>query len=352
VSYVSIWKPVNDRITQASRDTRTEIIGLLLGRLEKDTIIIEDSITGEFLGEAHRVMLPSSSLAKIADDMINRRIKGSVVGWYHSHTEGGPFLSATDIDTQRKLQQFSSLVTAMVVDAKTGSAGFFRVQSQTGEAIRLPEANISVFEDPTKPVPEERPARPALRPTPTIEIREKRTNARPSLNVLIASLILVALAISLGVLGLVVFRGMTGPQTLAISSRPALTATVGTPVLIQAMVNGTVLNVTLHYSAVGTNSFTAVPMISLPRSQYEYSIPGQEVTGNLLYYVEATDNVGNSVRTQQYTIPVAGFGFSTDQFALTVYRNSSITTTLGLVYTNGFNGSISLSTSGTPQGLG
>lgn len=103
---MSIWKPVNELIVQASRDSQREIIGLLLGRLENDTIIIENSITGEFLAEPNRVTLPSNTLAKIADDMLSRRIKGNVIGWYHSHTESGLTFSETDIETQKNFSSF------------------------------------------------------------------------------------------------------------------------------------------------------------------------------------------------------------------------------------------------------
>jgi proteasome lid subunit RPN8/RPN11 len=152
LSYVSIWKPVNDRIVQASRESEDEIIGLLLGRLESNTLIIEDSITGEFRGEPNRVTLPPSTLAKIADDLLTGRAKGNIVGWYHSHTEAGLGFSETDVQTQRNLQQFSSLITAMVVDAETGDVGYFRVDRETAEHYRIPDERITVFENPSEAV--------------------------------------------------------------------------------------------------------------------------------------------------------------------------------------------------------
>ena len=149
MSYVSVWKPVNDRIVQISRDNENEIIGLLLGRLENDTLIIEDSVTGEFQGEPTHVTLPPSTLAKIADDIVNHRTKGSIIGWYHSHTESGVAFSDTDVQTQLNLQQFSPFVTAMVVDTKTGDVGYFRVDHITGMPIRIPDTNVRVSEQPT-----------------------------------------------------------------------------------------------------------------------------------------------------------------------------------------------------------
>ena len=146
LSYVSIWKPVNDRIIQVSRDNENEIIGLLLGRLENDTLIIEDSVTGEFHGGPNRVTLPPNTLAKIADDILSHRTKGSIIGWYHSHTESGVAFSETDVQTQMNLQQFSPFVTAMVVDTKTGDVGYFRVDHATGTPVRIPDTKVRVFE--------------------------------------------------------------------------------------------------------------------------------------------------------------------------------------------------------------
>jgi proteasome lid subunit RPN8/RPN11 len=154
LSYVSICKPVKDRIIQVSCDNDNEVIGLLLGRLENNTLIIEDSVTGEFQGGPTRVTLPASTLAKIADDILNRRTKGSIIGWYHSHTDSGLVFSETDIQTQMNLQQFSPFVTAMVVDTKTGDTGYFRVDQVTGNPVRIPDTNVRVFEESSAAISE------------------------------------------------------------------------------------------------------------------------------------------------------------------------------------------------------
>lgn len=144
---MSIAKPVNDKIVRAARTTRNEVIGLLIGRLQDNTIIIEESVTGEISAEPHRAVLSASSLAKIADDILTGRIKGNIVGWYHSHTHGGLFFSRTDIATQLKLQQFSTLIAGMVVDASNGDVGFFRVEPSSGQALRIPLERITVYTD-------------------------------------------------------------------------------------------------------------------------------------------------------------------------------------------------------------
>jgi len=150
LSYVSIYKPVNDRITKLSTENSNEVIGLLIGNLINDTLVIEDSITGEFSGEPHRVVLHPQTVAKIADDLVKGRLKGNIVGWYHSHTEDGIFFSQTDVETQQKLQQFSSLTVGMVVDARNGEVGFFRLDS-SGKPVRVPEDKVKVFSRRSKP---------------------------------------------------------------------------------------------------------------------------------------------------------------------------------------------------------
>jgi hypothetical protein len=41
-----------------------------------------------------------------------------------------------------------------VVDTKTGRAGYFRVDTATGKPVRIPTANVRVFEEPTTANPE------------------------------------------------------------------------------------------------------------------------------------------------------------------------------------------------------
>jgi proteasome lid subunit RPN8/RPN11 len=209
LSYVSIWKPVNDHIVRISREYENEIIGLLLGRLEKDTLVIEDSITGEFQAGPNHVTLPPSTLAKIADDILNRRIRGNIIGWYHSHTESGLIFSETDVQTQKNLQQFSSLITAMVIDAKTGDVGYFRVDPETGEPIRIPDGNVSVLEQLDGPSAGDRrveghaPSASALKAPRT---RSRFTTWLPAKTTV--TWIILALVASLAVLTFIFYRSL------------------------------------------------------------------------------------------------------------------------------------------------
>ncbi len=206
MSYVSMWKPVNDRIIQVSCDNENEVIGLLLGRLENDTLIIEDSVTGEFQGGPNRVTLPPGTLAKIADDILNRRTKGSIIGWYHSHTESGLTFSETDVQTQMNLQQFSPFVTAMVVDTKTGNVGYFRVDHSTGNPIRIPEAKVRVFEQPTVANPE-MTLEQQISPNAVVEIPQPLAGHMAFLSKKsIVVYVILAVAAGLAVLGFIFYR--------------------------------------------------------------------------------------------------------------------------------------------------
>ena len=352
MSYVSISKPVNDRIVRASQDTQTEIIGLLLGRLESDTIIIEDSITGEFSGEADHVTLPSSTLAKIANDLVSGRTKGNIVGWYHSHTEGGLFFSETDVETQKKLQQFSSFVTAMVVDASTGNVGYFRVEAQTGKTLRIADERIRIYQKASEAVQPEAKIQPIVRPTPTLEVRRQlRGEKTLPLSRLVIAILLIAVVASAAIIGAVLYRGpgqFTG-VTINYSSIP--NGTIGTPIEVKANVTGAVRNVTLFYTTPEATSFTETTMNHTQLGIYQAEIPGDQVTGRITYYIKATDMSGNPVQTGILQVPVSDFAIIAKTPSVTVYRNQSVLAELTLFSINDFGQQLSLSTESDPSGL-
>ena len=357
MSYVSIWKPVYDRIVQASHETRNEIIGLLLGRRESDSIVIDDSITGEFSSEPHRVTLPPSTLAQIADDLVSGRVKGNIVGWYHSHTEGGVFFSETDIETQRTLQQFSSLVTGVVIDATTGEVGYFRIDPQTKKPFRIPEEMVSVrTEEAFEATPRE-PTRALTRPTPTIEVRQQqllppqpRPMPKQRISTTLMVVVFITLVASAGLIGAILYRGTPSTSGLAIVHNPVLTGTVGTPVEITANVTGPVRDVTLYYAAPGAN-LAPVKMTLVQGSFYGYTIPGQQVTGNLAYYIAAADQAGNQKQTSQYRILISDFALSPGTPTLTVYRTQTASEEVDLFMINDFSQQVSFSADGAPSGL-
>ncbi len=345
MSYVSIYKPVNDRITKVStEDTSKEVIGLLIGSLVDDTLVIEDSITGEFSGEPHRVVLHPTTVAKIADDLIKGRLKGNIVGWYHSHTEDGIFFSQTDVETQKKLQQFSSLNVGMVVDARNGDVGYFRLDSN-GKPIRIPEDKVRVFSEKSEavpirqfpvPPPSRKTALPALRPLP---VR------------LILGVILIAMVISISLLGVSMLSTKQVPPPAAIYHTQVTNALVGSPISIVANSTG-IENVTLFYASNG-ESYAALEMTSNGTGLFHSVIPASQVTGNLSYYLEATTDTGTKISTDVYHVLVSDFNIYPEDQTLTVYRNSTNPsfTLLDVTSINGFNQGLTISISGAPRGV-
>ena len=127
VSAVTISGQILQKVVGEARNHPDEqVVGVLLGGQSGGTIVIDDAATGAAESDSTHATLTGDSIARIADDIINKRVRGSIVGWYHSHVQGGIFMSETDVETQLKLQQFSPMVVGMVIDAQTGKAGFFR----------------------------------------------------------------------------------------------------------------------------------------------------------------------------------------------------------------------------------
>lgn len=120
-----------------------EQIGFLIGELTGEGLLIRNAVHGE--GDANNccsIMSPTS-LARIADDIVNGRISGKIVGWYHSHIGAGVFMSETDIQTQLRLQQFSPHVVALVIDTVAKEFGIFSYDSAHG-LVQIPEEYIRI----------------------------------------------------------------------------------------------------------------------------------------------------------------------------------------------------------------
>ena len=352
MSYVSISKPVFDRIVQAARETETEIIGLLLGRLQDDTIIIEDSTTHEFSSQPHRVTLPPNSIAIIADHLVSGRLKGNIVGWYHSHTSGGLFFSETDVSTQKKLQQFSALITGLVVDSSNGEVGYFRVIPGTDKAIRIPESSVTVYSDPKDATPLRQRPTTIVPPTPTVEVRRRRPaglalTKRTALSILLVVLIVLVVAFT----GLILSYKLSPPPPVVITHNPVSAGTIGTPIVITANLTGTPSNVTLVYGPETEGATTEVPMNSVATEEYAATIPSSEVIGNIAYYIKAFDSTGKQVNTPTYHIAVADFNIQSQASSLTVYRTRYAVANIQLLSINDFTQQLQLSTNGNPNGL-
>lgn len=151
--YVSISRKALDLVMKKAKGTDREIIGVLVGRTEKHTIVISEAISGEQESGDVRAQLPPSTIAKVTDRILKGEIKGRIVGWYHSHPGFGLFMSGTDISTQKNLQQFSSKVTALIVDPEKENFGFFTLHEPQG-VVQLDKNQIHIFGKGEEEVPE------------------------------------------------------------------------------------------------------------------------------------------------------------------------------------------------------
>ncbi|KON27849.1 hypothetical protein AC481_03550 [miscellaneous Crenarchaeota group archaeon SMTZ-80] len=120
-----------------------EQIGLLIGKFENGELYINEVINGTGEADKSHCMFSQDLLAEVADNIINGRLEGSIVGWCHSHIHGGIFMSSIDIETQCKLQQFSQYIVSIVVDVSSRQFGIFIYDQQSGP-IQIPSEYISI----------------------------------------------------------------------------------------------------------------------------------------------------------------------------------------------------------------
>ena len=98
-----------------------EIMGLLLGKVDGQSMIVMDSFALPVEGtetrvnaqvQAYEYMVTYTAMAKQVGRLEN------VIGWYHSHPGYGCWLSGIDVSTQMLNQQFQEPWVAIVVSLK------------------------------------------------------------------------------------------------------------------------------------------------------------------------------------------------------------------------------------------
>jgi len=121
-----------------------ERIGLLMGALDDGSLWVNDIIpAGVEMSEVH-CAFPPHRLAQVANDIVEGRIQGRIVGWYHSHPGHGLFLSQTDLETHMQFHQFSPYSLSLVADPKSGEFGIWIYDSGVG-VVQLPSNLIHVI---------------------------------------------------------------------------------------------------------------------------------------------------------------------------------------------------------------
>merc|ERR1712130_829265 len=96
-----------------------EVMGLMLGKVEGDCMIIQDCLALPVEGTETRVNASSQAyeyMSKFMEDIRNVDRLENAIGWYHSHPGYGCWLSGIDVSTQKLHQQYEEPFVAIVVD--------------------------------------------------------------------------------------------------------------------------------------------------------------------------------------------------------------------------------------------
>jgi len=123
ISAVALLKMV----MHARSGDRLEVMGLLQGKIDGDTMIVMDSFALPVEGTETRVNAAVEAYEYMVSylELIGQvGRKENALGWYHSHPGYGCWLSGIDVSTQMLNQQYQEPWLAIVVDpTRTISAG-------------------------------------------------------------------------------------------------------------------------------------------------------------------------------------------------------------------------------------
>jgi COP9 signalosome complex subunit 5 len=104
-----------------------EVMGLMMGKVDGDTMIVMDSFALPVEGTETRVNAQTEGYEYMVEYLSLIRSVGrqeNALGWYHSHPGYGCWLSGIDVSTQMLNQQFQEPWLAIVIDpVRTISSG-------------------------------------------------------------------------------------------------------------------------------------------------------------------------------------------------------------------------------------
>ncbi|KAF2073850.1 hypothetical protein CYY_004846 [Polysphondylium violaceum] len=114
-------------VMHARSGGKLEVMGLMMGKVENNTMIIMDSFALPVEGTETRVNAQAEAYEYMVEYLTLIRQTGrleNALGWYHSHPGYGCWLSGIDVNTQTVNQQYSEPWLAIVIDpTRTISAG-------------------------------------------------------------------------------------------------------------------------------------------------------------------------------------------------------------------------------------
>lgn len=115
-----------------------------MGTLEDESLWVNEIIAGETETDTVSCVFPAEHLARVANDIVEGRIKSRIVGWYHSHPGHGLFLSQTDVDTHMQFYQFSPYAISLVADPKSEEFGVWIYENGVG-IVQLPSNYLHII---------------------------------------------------------------------------------------------------------------------------------------------------------------------------------------------------------------
>ena len=125
--------------------SNVEVAGVLIGREEKEKILIANS-TRIAEGDQESVHLDPMKVASVAEGL--RGGQDYIVGWYHSHRKFGSLMSGIDVRLQSGYQQLYANAVAMILDPVKETVEYYRVNvAHSSEIIgsqilNLPEPKL------------------------------------------------------------------------------------------------------------------------------------------------------------------------------------------------------------------
>lgn len=104
-----------------------EVMGLLLGKVDGNTMFVMDSFALPVEGTETRVNAQAQAYEYMSSYMTAAKLVGreeNAIGWYHSHPGYGCWLSGIDVTTQMTNQSYQEPFVAIVIDpVRTISSG-------------------------------------------------------------------------------------------------------------------------------------------------------------------------------------------------------------------------------------
>ncbi len=207
------------------------------------------------------------------------------------------------------------------------------------------------------------------KPTQPQTISQPTQLTKTQLYAIVLSVVLIGAVLSSVLIFISLSDGITSTSAASpvIEHIPINKGTVGESITIKAKVTSEgseISNVTLHYqwseftpesgircSVQNPWQESLMLLVAAGGDEYAYTIPSDEVAGDIDYLISASDKEDRSTSTPVYLIEVADFYLEVPSDPILVYIGGSDTATIAVKSVGDFSSQVSLSTSDTPYGI-